>query len=56
MKNLKVLDRNDIVMLVCKHFNVAPSKVTLHVFLTKEKDVDKVEISVETGEGPLSAM
>lgn len=49
MKNIKVLDEHDIIAVVCKHFDVAPSKVELSV--TKIGEDVSVEVSVEVDSG-----
>ena len=47
MKIVKVLDENDIQMVVCKHFDVAPSKVNI-VYNVYDEDHVSVEVRVET--------
>ena len=46
MKIMKILEEKDITMIICKHFDVAPSKVNWTI--TKVGDDTAVEISVET--------
>ena len=47
MKIIKVLDENDLSMIVCKHFDVAPSKVKT-VYNVYDTEHVSVEVHVET--------
>lgn len=47
MKIVKVLDEKDIALIICKHFDVAPSKVNT-VYNVYDTEHVSVEIRVET--------
>ena len=47
MKIMKILDEKDITMIVCKHFDVAPSKVKV-VYNVYDSEHVSVEVNVET--------
>ena len=47
MKIVKVLNEKDIAMIICKHFDVAPSKVST-VYNVYDTEHVEVEVRVET--------